>query len=133
VHAPHSRMSAHDYTIELKVECPDGDANEAAFIRATTTIGGHDIVEEFLACKMYPLASSFGFRSVTIGMTPMSMVWTPLPLFPIEVVSMETADRVLVEFEMETKKILGCFRPKEHDALKTAKLWNGGRLNRMFE
>jgi hypothetical protein len=34
---------------------------------------------------------------------------------------------------MEAEKILGSFRPKEHDALMTGNLLNGGRLNQVFE
>jgi hypothetical protein len=67
-------MSALDYVVELEVECPDDDANDAAFIRAIATIGGRDAIKEFVACKIYPLASDFGFRGVTIDTTPMSKV-----------------------------------------------------------
>jgi hypothetical protein len=40
VHVLHSRMSALDYMVEPEVECLDDDPNNAAFIQATTTIGG---------------------------------------------------------------------------------------------
>jgi hypothetical protein len=63
-------MSVLDYTVEPEVECLDDDLNDVAFVRAITTIGGRDAVEEFVACKMFPLASGFGFKDVTIGMTP---------------------------------------------------------------
>jgi hypothetical protein len=74
VYALHSRMSLLDYTVKPEVECPNDDANNAAFVQATTTIGGQDAIEEFVACKMYPLASSFGFKGVTIGTISMSKV-----------------------------------------------------------
>jgi hypothetical protein len=51
------------------MECLDSDADDAAFVRATTTIGDHDAVEESLAYGMYPLTSSFSFRDVTVGTT----------------------------------------------------------------
>jgi hypothetical protein len=56
---------------------------------------GRDTVEEFLAYRMYPLASSFGFRDVTVGTTVMSKVKTPLPLFPVEAVSLEHVGRFI--------------------------------------
>jgi hypothetical protein len=97
-------LSELDYVVELNVEFLDDDVNDAALIRATatiggrtTTIGGQDAVEEFVACKMYPLASDFGFRGVTIDTTPVSKVQTPLPVFPVEVVSAESASRILAE------------------------------------
>jgi hypothetical protein len=80
VYALHSWMSELDYTIEPKVECPDNDPNDAAFVRATATIGGCDAIEEYVTCKMYPLAVGFGFESMPLGMTPVSKVETPLPL-----------------------------------------------------
>jgi hypothetical protein len=52
-------MSKLDYTAEPKVECSDNDPNDATFIRVTTTIGGHDVVEEYVACKRYPLSAGF--------------------------------------------------------------------------
>jgi hypothetical protein len=57
-------MSEFDYVVEPEVECPDNDSNDAAFIQATTTIGSHDAVEEYIACKMYLLAASFSFESM---------------------------------------------------------------------
>jgi hypothetical protein len=62
-------MSALDYTVEPEVDYPDSDANVTAFVWATATIGGRDAVEEFLACGMYPLASSFSFLDVAVGTT----------------------------------------------------------------
>jgi hypothetical protein len=82
---------------------------------------------------MYQLASSFGFKGVTLSTTPVLKVRTPLPVFLVETVSVENARRVLVEVEMEADKILGSFGPKEYDILTTAKLPNGGRLNCGFE
>jgi hypothetical protein len=76
MHVLHSWMSALDYTVEPEIECPDDDQNDATFIRVTTTIGSRDTVEEFVACKMFPLASDFGFKDVTVGMTPVSKIQT---------------------------------------------------------
>jgi hypothetical protein len=81
VHVLHSRMSALDYTVEPEVECSDDDTNDAAFVQATTIIGSQDTIEEFLACKMFALASGFGFKYVPVSTTPMSKIRTSLPLF----------------------------------------------------
>jgi hypothetical protein len=87
----HLRMSALDYTVEPEVECPDDDPNYTTFVQATTTIGGRDTVEEFVAYKIFPLASCFNFKDVTVDATPMSKIQTVLPLFPVEPVSMGDA------------------------------------------
>jgi hypothetical protein len=86
-----------------------------------------------VACKMYHVASSFGFSVVSVGMTPVLKIRMPLPLFPVQTASMENGPRVLEELEMEAGRILGSFGPKEYDALEMAKLPNGGRLNHVFE
>jgi hypothetical protein len=52
VFALRPRMSELDYAVEPKVECSDNDPNDDAFVRSTTTIRGHDAVEEYLVCKM---------------------------------------------------------------------------------
>jgi hypothetical protein len=124
VHALHSQMSELDYAIEPEVECPNNDPNDATFVLATTSIEGRDAVEEYVACKMYLLATGFDMKSVSLGMTPVLMVETPLPLFVVGDVAAEHADTVLAEIEMESKKVLGSFGPKEHDALRIANISN---------
>jgi hypothetical protein len=51
----------------------------------------------------------------------------------VEPVSAEDAGRFLAKVETNVERILGSYGPKEHDALMTAKLPNGGRLNWVFE
>jgi hypothetical protein len=126
-------MSMLDYVVEPDVECPDDDPNDVAFVRTTAIIGGQDAVEEFVACKMYHLASGFGFMDVTIDTTHVSKVQTPLPVFPMGAVSVENASCLLAEVETKAERILGSFGPKEYDALSMENLPNGGRLNHVFE
>jgi hypothetical protein len=128
VHILHSRMSALDCMVDSKVKCSDDDPNDAAFIRVTTTIEDRDTVEEFMACKVFPLASGFGFKDVPVGMTLVSKARTSLPLFTIESVSTEDASRVLVEVETEAERFLGNFRPREYDEVMATKLPNGAIL-----
>jgi hypothetical protein len=126
-------MSALDYMVEPKVECSFDDPNDVAFVRATTTISGRDVVEEFVACKMFPRDSGFSFRNVPISMMPVLGVRTPLPLFLIEPVSTEDISHVLAEVETEAERFLGSFRPREYDAVMAANIPNGGHLNHVFE
>jgi hypothetical protein len=129
VYTLYSWMSELDYAVEPKVECPDNDPNDASFVRATATIGGRDAVEEYVACKMYPLATGFGFESVPLGMTPMSKVESPLLLFAMGAIAARLADQVLAEIEMEVERVVGSFGPREYDTLKMAIILNTGRLN----
>jgi hypothetical protein len=94
---------------------------------------GRDIVEEFVACKMLLLASSFSFRDMTINTTRVSNIWMSLPLFPIEPASTGDAAWVLAEVETKAERYLGSFRPREYDALLMANLQNKGRLNQVLD
>jgi hypothetical protein len=86
-------------------------------------------VEEYVACKMYPLAVGFGFESVPIGMTPMSKVENPLPPFAMSTIDAEHDGHVLAEVETEDERVLGSFRPREYDALVAINILNGGHPN----
>jgi hypothetical protein len=105
VYVLHSRMSSFDYTVEPEVEGPNDDPNDAAFVQATATIGGRDAVEEFMSCKIYPMATGFGFHGVVVGSTPALKVQTPLLRFPVEVVLAEDDGRILAEVEIEAERI----------------------------
>jgi hypothetical protein len=111
----------------------DDDPNNAAFVWATPTIGGRDAVEEYVACKMYPLAVGFGLKSMPVGMTLVSKVETCLPLFVVGTFVVEHADHFLEEVEMDADRVLGSFGPREYDALAVANIPNGGHRNRVFE
>jgi hypothetical protein len=126
-------MSALDYIVEAKVDCSYIDVNDTAFVQATTMIGGHDPVEEFLACGMYPLSSGFGFRDVAIRTTIVSKVETALPIFPVEAVSAGSANHFLAKVKSDADKFLGSYGPREYYVCMLAKLPNSGRLNRVFE
>jgi hypothetical protein len=133
VYALHSWMGELDYAIESKVECPDSDPNDAAFVRVTITIRGHDAIVEYMMCKIFSLPTGFGFESVPLGTTLISKVETPLPLFIVGTIAAEHANHFLAKVNMETKKVLGSFGPREYDALRVANIPNGGCLNRIFE
>jgi hypothetical protein len=55
-------MTPLNYAMEVTFECGPTDANVAAFTEAALIIGGHDAVEEFLACGLWPLSEKFGFK-----------------------------------------------------------------------
>jgi hypothetical protein len=91
----HSQMTEEDYAVDPKMECPDNDPNDTAFVRATATIGGRDAVEEYVACKIYPLAASYGFENVPLGTMPVSKVKSPLPPFAMGNIAVEHVDHFL--------------------------------------
>jgi hypothetical protein len=92
----HLWMSELDYAVKPKVECPDNDPTDAAFIQVTATNGGCDALEEYVACRIYLLAASFGFKNVPLGMTPVSKVETPLLPFAMGTIAAEHTNHLLV-------------------------------------
>jgi hypothetical protein len=49
-------MTALDYLTEAPRNYAANDINAMSFEEATKIIGGHDAVEEFLACDILPLS-----------------------------------------------------------------------------
>jgi hypothetical protein len=72
-------MTKLDYLMEVHSSCDLEDTNLAAFIDATYLIGGHDVVEEFLASGLWPLGQQFGFR-VETKESPLSKLMVLMPL-----------------------------------------------------
>jgi hypothetical protein len=67
-----------NYLTKVPSSCGPKDTDFAAFVEGTSLIRGHDVVEEFLACGLWPLGEQFGFR-VEMKESPMSKVMTPMP------------------------------------------------------
>jgi hypothetical protein len=125
-------MAPLNFSMEPSFECADDDSRDLAFVCVAGVIGGRDAVEEYLACKMFPLSASFGFEQVVDGESPVSKVTMPLPEFPLTNLQGESDAHFLVRVELDTKNVLGSYGCAEHDACIQA-LPNGGRLNRVFE
>jgi hypothetical protein len=106
---------------------------DVAFVQATKFIGGHDVVEKFIAWRMYPIAVSVGFNRVAMCTTPVSKLKVPLSKF-IAICMDDNEDDVqfLVRVELEAEDIVGSYTKPEHVGC-LAHVHNGGRLNHIFE
>jgi hypothetical protein len=71
-------MAPLNYLTEAPSEWGSEDANFAALVEATSIIRGHDTVEEFLACGLWPLGENFGFH-VERKESPLSKVMVSMP------------------------------------------------------
>jgi hypothetical protein len=56
-----------------------------------------------------------------------------LPLFTVGSDAIEYTARVTAEVELEAKKVLGIFGPKEYDTLRMVNILSSDRLNRDLE
>jgi hypothetical protein len=81
VHVLHSYMSNLEYLTEPPHNCPVDDSNDKAFVHASMTIGGRDIVKEFIASEIWPLDAGLDFGEVAEAEAPISKVIVPLPKF----------------------------------------------------
>jgi hypothetical protein len=61
VYVLNSSMAPLDFTMEPPFDCVDDHFEDIAFVRATSPISGRDAVDEYLACGMFPLLTSFIF------------------------------------------------------------------------
>jgi hypothetical protein len=71
-------MKGLEYLTDASYACSVDNANVMAFVEAIAIIGGRDVVEEFLACGVWPLSSSWDF-SVEMRESPLSKVTVPMP------------------------------------------------------
>jgi hypothetical protein len=95
------------FLTEPSFECGDDDFGDLAFVRAMGLIGGQDVVEEYMACKMFPLSASFNFIEIVDQETPVSKVTMPLLEFPLAKLQGESNDHFLVRVELGVENIVG--------------------------
>jgi hypothetical protein len=86
-----------------------------AFVEATSIIGGHNAVEEFLAYDLWPLSEKFSF-GVETKESPLSKVMVLMP----QVTTVIRAQEPGVEFEARivnvTNLLVGNYNIIEHNA-----------------
>jgi hypothetical protein len=133
MHILRSYMCSLEFRTDTPLDCADDDLGDVAFVQATKFIRGCDVVEEFIACGMYPLAVDAGFDRVAMRSMLVSKLKVPLPKF-IVVHNDDNEDDVhfLARVELEAKGIVGSYTKAEHDAC-LAHIRNGCRLNHVFE
>jgi hypothetical protein len=78
----HSYMTRLDFVTETSFQCPDDEAGDIVFVKATRAIGGRDVVQEYMACRLLPLSARFNLGEIAEGEKLVSMLTVPLPEFP---------------------------------------------------
>jgi hypothetical protein len=76
-------MTRLDFVTEPLFECLDNEAGDVAFVKATHTIDGRDVVEEYMAYRLFPLSTNFNLGKIVKGKTPVSKLSVPLLEFPV--------------------------------------------------
>jgi hypothetical protein len=110
-----SKMTLLDYLVDTPFECSPEVVDVAAFIEATSIIGGRDAVEEILACGIWSLNDSCDFE-VETKETPLSKVTMPM-LKVTPIIGMKESEAV---FEMRIinahNLLVGNYNVVEHNA-----------------
>jgi hypothetical protein len=72
-----STMTPQNHLTDALFKCSPEDTNMATFVEATSIIGGHDSMEEFLPCGIWPLSKNYEFE-VGRKETPLLKVMVPM-------------------------------------------------------
>jgi hypothetical protein len=82
----------------------------------TTTIGGHDAVEEFTVSEIWLLCGGLDFGEVQEAPTPISKVVVPLPKFGVVKPDGESDEQFVAKVSEPADKLIGRYTWKEHQA-----------------
>jgi hypothetical protein len=122
-------MAPLDYLNDVLFECSLEDVDVAAFIKATSIIGGCDAVEEFLACDIWPLSDSCGFE-VETKETPLSRFVVRMLKVTPSIGEKETKSAFEMRVMNVANMLVGKYNVVECNTY--TRLWYG-QLNRVFE
>jgi hypothetical protein len=94
--------------------CGSEDVDLAAFVEATSLIGGQDTTEEFLASSLWPLGQQFGFETETKE-SLLSKVIVPMPRIMTAIGQRESEATFVARFEKVAKELVGRYNITEHN------------------
>jgi hypothetical protein len=132
IFALHSYMTRLDFVMGPSFQCPDEEASDVAFVKATPAIGGWDAVEEYMACGLFPLSTSFNFGKIAVGETLVSKLTIPLPDFSVARRLEETNVGFRARVELAVVNVIGWYAHGEHKVC-VEMILNGGQVDKVFE
>jgi hypothetical protein len=104
---------------------------ENAFHLASTILGGRDIIEEFIAARVWPI--SYGWAPTEI--VNFNVNWAPqevpFPKFGIQLRDGQSADDFMLEIERRVNLMIGEYTMNEYKAYKSL-VKHKKRINRVF-
>jgi hypothetical protein len=104
---------------------------ENAFHLASTIIGGRDIVEEFVAARIWPI--SYGWAPIEIA--HFNVNWAtqqvPLPKFGVKLREGQSAEDLMLEIKRRVTLMIGEYTMNEYKAYK-ALVKHKRKINRVF-
>jgi hypothetical protein len=123
-----SMMIPLNYLTDAPFDCGLGDVNVVAFTKATSIIGGHDAIEEFLVCSIWLLSEKCEFE-VETKETPLSMVMVPMLKVTLTISSYKSEAAFKTRIINTANLLFGNYNVTKHNAYTGLR---HGRFNHVF-
>jgi hypothetical protein len=104
---------------------------ESAFHLASTIVGGRDIIEEFVAARVWPISSGWSPTEIVYFKVNWATQELPFPKFGIKLHEDQSADAFMVEIEKRVNVMIGEYTMNEYKAYKVL-VKHKRRINRVF-
>jgi hypothetical protein len=104
---------------------------ESAFHLASTILGGRDIIEEFVAARVWPISSGWSPNEIVYFNVNWAAQEVPFPKFGIKLCENQSADAFMTEIEKRVNVMIGEYAMNEYKAYK-ALVKHKRRINRVF-
>jgi hypothetical protein len=104
---------------------------ESAFHLASTILGGRDIIEEFVAAKIWPISCGWAPNEIVHFNVNWGTQEVPFPKFDIKLREGQSADAFMVEIEKRVTLMIGEYTMNEYKSYN-ALVKHKRRINRVF-
>jgi hypothetical protein len=104
---------------------------ENAFHLASTILGGRDIVEEFVAARIWPISYGWAPNEIVHFNVNWAAQEVPFPKFGIELRDGQSADDFMLDIEKRVNLMIGEYTMNEYKAYKSL-VKHKRRINRVF-
>jgi hypothetical protein len=104
---------------------------ESVFHLASTILGGHDIIEEFVAARIWPISYGWAPTEIVYFNVNWAAQEVPFPKFGIKLREGQSADAFMVEVEKRVNLMIGEYTMNEYKAYKFL-VKHKRRINRVF-
>jgi hypothetical protein len=104
---------------------------ESAFHLASTILGGRDIIEEFVAARIWPISSDWSPAEIVYFNVNWAAQEVSFPKFGIKLREDQSANAFMIEIEKRVNVMIGEYTMNEYKAYK-ALVKHKKRVNRVF-
>jgi hypothetical protein len=104
---------------------------ESAFHLARTILGGRDIIEEFVAARIWQISSGWAPIKIVYFNVNWAAKEVPFPKFGIKLRENQSVDAFMIEIEKRVNLMIGEYTMNEYKAYK-ALVKHKKRINRVF-